>query len=281
MSHSIQPVCGAHGSTRNVDGSGSIMQSAAPSHSCDPNAPPAPHTGNTVRCAVSLSSIVVVKPMPFFIAPAASPAVRVLPRSNPCWSANEKRTTVSSPAWMRRSTSRAAVLRSSSHRLAFSARCIAVVPTGATRRGGTFSPRFAAGRREKVPPLRAFGASVGMTGNTAHRLSNQRRARLGGPARVAAAPGVELFPVVLPADRRPHAVDGRGPADLRCTLGVEPHRRLAAFRDLGDGGEQHAAVGDDRLVAGAEMLLRAVLDAALALDRPLVVDVDVEAHAGE
>ena len=29
------------------------------------------------------------------------------------------------------------------------------------------------------------------------------------------------------------------------------------------------------------MLARAVLDAALALDRPLVVDVDVEAHAGE
>jgi len=130
MSHSIQPVCGAHGSTRKVDGSGNIMQSAAPSHSELPNAPPAPQTGNTVRWAVSLSSIVVVKPTPFFIAAPASPAASVLPRKRPCWSAKEKRTTVSSPAWMRRSTSRAAVLRSSSHRPAFSARCIDQATSG-------------------------------------------------------------------------------------------------------------------------------------------------------
>ncbi len=44
--------------------------------------------------------------------------------------------------------------------------------------------------------------------------------------------------------------------------------------------QQQAAIGDDRLVAVAQVLARAVLDPALALDRPLVVDVDVEAHAG-
>ena len=122
MSHSIQPVCGAHGSTRKVVGSGSIITSAAPSSSFMPKPPPGCQTGNTVRCEVSFSSIVVVKPTPFFSAASTSPAVRVLPRSMPCWSAKASRTTDSSAAWMRRSASRVAALRSSVHRPARSTR---------------------------------------------------------------------------------------------------------------------------------------------------------------
>src|SRR5262245_52997845 len=192
MSHNIHPVCGAHGRTRKVDGSGSIMTSAAPSHSGLPNAPPAFHTGNAVQCEVSLSSIVLVKPTPLVIALPTSPAVSVLPRNRPCWSAKDRRTTVSSPAWTRRSTSRAAVRRSSFHSPAFSARCITA------------------------------------------SLRDQRRRRLGGPARLLSSARVELLPVVLPADGRAHAVDRHRAAYLCGALGIEPHRRLAAARHLAD-----------------------------------------------
>ncbi len=116
MSHSIQPECGAQGSARKVAGSGSISTSAAPSSSFMPKAAPGCQTGNTVRCAVSFSSIVAEKPTPFLSAASISPAAKVLPRSTPCWSAKASRTTDISPAWMRRSASRVAVLRSSVQR---------------------------------------------------------------------------------------------------------------------------------------------------------------------
>src|SRR5436189_63030 len=64
MSHSIQPVVGAHGSTRNVVGSATISTSAAPSISFMPKPPPDVNTGNTVRCEVSLASMVVVMAQP-------------------------------------------------------------------------------------------------------------------------------------------------------------------------------------------------------------------------
>ena len=60
MSHSTQPVFGAHGSTRKVVGSAIIRKSAPPSISGMPKPPPAVNTGNTVLCEVSLASSVVV-----------------------------------------------------------------------------------------------------------------------------------------------------------------------------------------------------------------------------
>src|SRR5262245_6832140 len=95
MSHSTHPVCGAHGNTRNVVGSGIIRKSAAPSISAIPKPPPGVKTGNAVFWAVSLASSVVVIEQPLRIAAAASPAITVLPRRMPCWSGNDSRTTSS------------------------------------------------------------------------------------------------------------------------------------------------------------------------------------------
>src|SRR5215211_2299129 len=237
MSHSIQPECGAQGRARKVAGSGSISTSAAPSSSFMPKPAPGCQTGNTVRWAVSFSSMVAEKPTPFFSAASISLAAKVLPRSTPCWSAKASRTTDISPAWMRRSASRVAVLRSSVQRPARSTRVM--------------------------------------------RLGHQRRARLRRPAGLLAPALVEFLPVGFPTLGRSHAVDGRRPANGGGARRVEPHRRLLAAPDLADGREQQAAIGDDCLVAVAQVLAGAVLDAALALDRPLVVHVDVEAHAGE
>ena len=84
MSHSTQPVFGAHGSTRKVVGSAIIRKSAPPSISRMPKPPPAVNTGNAVFCAVSLASSVVVIAQPLRIARAASAAITVLPRRMPC-----------------------------------------------------------------------------------------------------------------------------------------------------------------------------------------------------
>ena len=72
MSHSIQPVSFAHGSTRNVVGSATIRKSPAPSISGMPKPPPAANTGKTVRCEVSLASSVVVMVTPLRMAREAS-----------------------------------------------------------------------------------------------------------------------------------------------------------------------------------------------------------------
>ena len=73
-----------------------------------------------------------------------------------------------------------------------------------------------------------------------------------------------------------------GPVIARRLRRVEHHHRPLALADLLDRLPQQAAVGDDRLVGRAEMLLRAVLDARPSIShRPLVVHVDVGAHAGE
>ena len=95
MSHRTQPVFGAQGSTRKVEGSAIIRKSAAPCISGMAKPPPGVNTGNTVRCEVSFASSVVVMETPFRISFAACDATTVLPRSTPCWSANEKRTSSS------------------------------------------------------------------------------------------------------------------------------------------------------------------------------------------
>ena len=64
MSHSIQPVAFAHGSTRNVPGSATMTKFPAPSISSRPMPPPSANTLNTVRCEVSLASSVEVMVMP-------------------------------------------------------------------------------------------------------------------------------------------------------------------------------------------------------------------------
>ena len=84
MSHSIQPVLLAHGSTRKVVGSATMTKLPAPSISSRPMPPPAANTGNTVRCEVSLASSVEVMVTPARMACAASSATSVLPRSTPC-----------------------------------------------------------------------------------------------------------------------------------------------------------------------------------------------------
>ncbi len=91
MSHSIQPVLSAQGSTRNVDGSGTMTKLPAPAISSRPMPPPAPNTEKTLRCEVSFASKVDVMAMPERIARAVSAATSVLPRSTPCWSQNAKR----------------------------------------------------------------------------------------------------------------------------------------------------------------------------------------------
>src|SRR5262245_29228022 len=95
MSHSAQPVRGAHGSTRKVKGSAIMRKSPPPSISAMPNPPPGVKTGNTVLCAVSLASSVVVIEQPLRITAAASLAITVFPRKMPCWSGNDRRTTSS------------------------------------------------------------------------------------------------------------------------------------------------------------------------------------------
>ena len=71
MSHWTQPVFGAHGSTRKVEGSAIIRKSAAPCISGMAKPPPGVNTGNTVRCEVSFASSVVVMETPFRISFAA------------------------------------------------------------------------------------------------------------------------------------------------------------------------------------------------------------------
>src|SRR6478735_4293076 len=95
MSHSTQPVCGAHGSTRNVAGSAIMRKSPPPSISAMPKPPPGVKTGNAVLCAVSLAKSVVVIEQPLRMTAAASPAMTDFPRRMPCWSGNERRTTSS------------------------------------------------------------------------------------------------------------------------------------------------------------------------------------------
>src|SRR5262249_17176801 len=96
------------------------------------------------------------------------------------------------------------------------------------------------------------------------------------------APGlIGLLPVDLPAVGRTDAVDGRGTGDLRGGSGIEHHQRLAATAGFIDGAAPDAAVGADRLVGLPEMVLAAVLDRPHRLAGPLIVHVDVGAHAGE
>ena len=64
MSHSSQPVFGAHGSTRKVAGSATMTTVGRALHLRHAEAAAGVNTGNTVRCEVSLASSVVVMVTP-------------------------------------------------------------------------------------------------------------------------------------------------------------------------------------------------------------------------
>ena len=74
---------------------------------------------------------------------------------------------------------------------------------------------------------------------------------------------------------------GRG--DLGGGNGIEHTdiERPLTMTGLLDGAAQQAPVSADRLVGLPEMLPGAVLDRSHQLARPLIVHVDISAHAGE
>ena len=101
---------------------------------------------------------------------------------------------------------------------------------------------------------------------------------LPAPARAsrAAAP-LPRLPVIVQSVDRSDAVDRRGAAHR---VGAARQRRIASLRHVVDRAEDHATGGGDDAIGVAEMFLRAILHRAHALDRPLVMHVDVHAHAG-
>src|SRR6186713_3657823 len=89
-----------------------------------------------------------------------------------------------------------------------------------------------------------------------------------------------LLPIALPIVDRADAVDRRWPGDA-CRLGrVKHHDRLFAFARLLDRLTQKLAICADRLIGRTEMLVGAILYCAHRLAGPLVVHIDVGAHAG-
>src|SRR6202521_5116429 len=71
-----------------------------------------------------------------------------------------------------------------------------------------------------------------------------------------------------------------GPVMVAAAAGIDTHHRRAAMAGLLERPPQQPAVGADRLVRRAEMLARAILNRAHRLAGPLVVHIDVGAHAG-
>src|ERR1700722_3535020 len=87
------------------------------------------------------------------------------------------------------------------------------------------------------------------------------------------------LPIALPVAGRADAVDAGRAGDGRRRGRIEHHHRLAAIAGLLERLPQQPAVGTDCLVRRAEMLRRAILDRAHRLACPLVVHIDVGAHA--
>src|ERR1700733_3085037 len=93
------------------------------------------------------------------------------------------------------------------------------------------------------------------------------------PRRRRPAVAIEPLPIILPFGGRCDAIDGGWPGKPRCMFGRQRHQRPLAFPGLLDCREKQAAIGGNTFVGLAEMFARAVLDRALRLDRPLIVDI--------
>src|SRR6266403_405778 len=101
-----------------------------------------------------------------------------------------------------------------------------------------------------------------------------------GPWRAAAPLHIDLHPEGFPSPRGADAVHGGGTLDAPRMRGIEEHERFCAGSDFLDLLPQQAAILNDRLVGLAEMFAGAILDRTHRFDHPLVVYVDVGAHAG-
>src|SRR5262245_58053264 len=115
----------------------------------------------------------------------------------------------------------------------------------------------------------------------AHAGYSRLRIRVAGPSGGLPPRAIRLLPVAAPVRARADAIDGRGSGHSRRCSGIKDHRRFSAPPDLVKGGAQNAAIGGDRLIRLTQVLPGAILDDAHGFARPLIVDVDVGAHAGE
>src|SRR5579863_9117664 len=88
------------------------------------------------------------------------------------------------------------------------------------------------------------------------------------------------LPIALPVADGADAVDAGRAGNLRRFGVVQHHHRLYALARLIERLPEQPPVGADRLVGRAQMLLGAVLDRAHGLASPLIMDVNVGAHAG-
>src|SRR6185437_8563804 len=101
------------------------------------------------------------------------------------------------------------------------------------------------------------------------------------PARGLTLAQIGLLLIALPVVGRTDVVDRGRAGDRRSLRRIEHHDRALAPARLLDGLPQQAPVDDDRLVRRSQVLFGAVLDYAHRLAGPLVVHVDIGAHAGK
>src|SRR5581483_8441370 len=87
------------------------------------------------------------------------------------------------------------------------------------------------------------------------------------------------LPIALPVAGRPDAIDAGRARDGSGFGGVEHHHGPVTLAGPVERPPQQPAIGGDRLVRHTEMLLGAVLNRPHRLARPLVVHIDVGAHA--
>src|SRR5580700_5485865 len=260
-----------------------MTKSPAPCISTMSKPPPGVNTGNAVLCAVSLAKSVVVMVTPACIRPGASSATTVLPRSTPCWSAKEKRTSSSLCFLIACTAALAARACSPVHRPCRSTKLAAVedrraaiaspyLPLkGGGRRG---SVRWGSVQRARTPPRHAPHGVPPLSGEGQGSMPIH-------PALGLLPAGVGALPIALPIAGRADAVDAGRAGDFLRRSGIEHHHRFHTVAGLIERLAQQTPISADRLVGGAEMLRRAVLDRAHRLADPLVVHVDVGAHAGK
>src|SRR5579864_1089844 len=204
---------------------------------------------------------------PACIRAGASSASTVLPRSTPCWSANEKRTSSSFSFLIACAAALAARACSPVHRP-----CRSTKLAGSRLREDIAITRMASGEWRMGFSKCCLPYSLLAI---RHSLSSIR------PRHAFAPPRLGALPIALPIAGRADAVDAGRAGDFLRRRRIEHHHRLAAIARLLERLAQEPPIGADRLVGGAEMLGGAVLDRAHGFASPLVMHVDVGAHAGK